>query len=276
MNKNVIYLLLLLLTTQIFSDNQTIWNKNIDWESNKIEIEIKTPLQIKDSTLSSERMRAENWIEDNLTIIFFKNILNIQVDSLMNVSEIINKDPDIYYLLDALGESITPEYNRLSTNLEYLDSKYSFPIYPDFISVFYKNSQHTKLIKKLDHRIYPDFTGLIIYVPEELPLYKKGENGSLKKVLFPQIYDEDMNLILDYTMVEPDYIKKWGMVMYGSTFNESVYQSRIGISPLRIIAKGLFGKNNSNIIISVKEAEKLTGSIENLKIISQSRILILN
>ena len=81
---------------------------------------------------------------------------------------------------------------------------------------------------------------------------------------------------MDYTMISPEYIKKWGMVIYGNSFDENLYQSRIGITPLRIIAKGLFGKNNSDIIISNKEANILIGTEENLKIISQSRILILN
>ncbi len=85
-----------------------------------------------------------------------------------------------------------------------------------------------------------------------------------------------MNIVMDFTMVEPNYIKKWGMVLYGSTFDESYYQDRVGIAPLRVIAKGLFGKNSSDIIISNKEAQKLIGSTDNIKIISQSRILIVN
>lgn len=272
-----IIILLLTVNISLFStSDEILWNKSVDWENNRIELNVKSPLNIKHSTLSTARMKSETWIDDNLTNIFFKNILDIPVDSLNSVSMTINKNPDTYYLLDNLSESLEPDYSRLTTNLEYLETKYSFPIYPDFASVFYKSTTHREAVKNLDHIEYGKYTGLIIYVPKELPLYRKDKNGVLTKVLFPKIYDDEMNLILDFTMVEPQFIKKWGVALYGTSFDESLYQERVGISPLRVVAKGLFGKNNSDIIISKEEADKLTGSIQNIKILSQARILIIN
>lgn len=272
----LIFISIFLSLSFINGDENVSWKKNVDWDSNRINIIIKSPLSHSSSTLSSTRRKAENRIEDNKTNIFFKNILDIRINSLYSVSEIINDKPNIYYKLDKLAEVLEPVQTILSTNLEYLDSHYSFPIYPDFVSVFYDQSQHINKLKKLDHRDYGDFTGLIIYVPETLPLYQKGRSGTLTKVLFPRIFDEDMNLVLDLSMITPEYMRKWGMVIYGESFDESLYQTRIGITPLRIVAKGLFGKNSSDIIISNEEADKLIGTDENLKIISQARILILN
>ncbi len=148
--------ILLICKTGLFSnENSPIsWDRNIDWERNKIEIEIKSSLNISDSTLSSTRLKAENRIHDNFTNIFFKNILTIPINSLESISSVINRKPEVYFLLDKLGESLTPEYSRLSLNLESLDSKYSFSIYPDLISVFYTQSQHTRVLKKLDHIEY--------------------------------------------------------------------------------------------------------------------------
>ena len=224
--------LILLLLTQFNGFSQEshniTWNKTIDWENNRVSIEIKSPLDINDSTLSSTRMKAENWIKDNLTNIFFNNILDIKIDSLHTVGETININPETYYKLDKLGENLALDYSRLTTNLEYLDSSYYFPIYPDFISVFYNQSQHKKLLKKLDHRDYGEFTGLIIYVPPNTSLYKKKRKGELSKVLLPRIFNEDMDIIVDYTMIEPEYMKKWGLVLYGNSFDESKYQNRIG------------------------------------------------
>ncbi len=280
MKKIILTILITFLSINFIhsEDNKTevTWRKTINWETNSIEIKIISPMNRNDTTLAAKRIKAENWVDDNLTNIFFKNILDIPINSLKNVSEIINDNPEIYYRLDALGEGLEAKDSILSTNLGYLESIYSFPIYPDFVSVFYKQSQHHKLLKKLDHLDYGEYTGLIIYIPDELPEYKKKVDGKLTRVLFPKIYDEDMNLIMDYTMVEPEYMKKWGMVIYGESYNEHNYQERIGITPLRTIAKGLFGKNSCDIILSKKEADKLIGATDNLKIISQARILIIN
>lgn len=276
--KKISILLIILNMSFLYAEmkDDVTWEKSVNWANNNIEITVKTPLTSSGSTLAATRLKAENWIQENKTSIFFKNILDIQINSMDSISDIINRSPEIYYNLDNLGKTIEPIQKKLSTNLEYYESKYKFPIFPDFGSIFYNQSQHVKTLKKLDHLDYGRFTGLIIYVPEELPLYQKNRDGRMTKVLFPKIFDEDMNLILDLTMVEPEYMNKWGMVIYGDSFNENIYQNRIGITPLRIIARGLFGKNNSDIIISKEEADKLIGASENIKIISQARILILN
>lgn len=276
MKKALLLILLFISISSVISENSVTWEKNVDWENNKIIIKVKSPLTLSGSTLASTRRKAENWINENKTNIFIKNILDIKINSLLNVSEIINSEPDIYYKLDQLAEKTNFSQTILSTNLEFLDSIYEYPIYPEFVSVFYSGSEHVKKLKKLDHRDYGEFTGLIIYVPKELPLYQKSVDGSLTKVLFPRIFDEDMNLIMDFSMVEPNFMHQWGMVLYGNSYNENLYQNRIGITPLRTIARGLFGKSNSDIIISKEEADMLIGTEENLKIISQGRILILN
>lgn len=275
--KNIFLILQLLLLIQLFSsDNNFVWNQNINWEENTIEIEIKSPLDITDSTLSTTRLKAENAIKDNFTNIFLKGVLSININSLENVSDVINREPGIYYKVDNLGESLTPIASNLSTNIEYLNVVYKYSIYPDLVQIFYSRSQNKKILKKLDHHEYGYYTGLIIYVENNLPLYKKGEKGNLTKVLFPKIYNQDMEIILDETMIEPDYMEKWGMVVYSSSFNEIQHQSRIGISPLRIAAKELFGKKNSDVIISTDEANKIIGNNKNLNVITQGRILIIN
>ncbi len=271
----IVYLLLTSLLFSNTSDDTISWENSVNWESNYIELRIKKQLSKNSSTLASRRLKAENWIDENLTEIFFKNILYFKINSLYNISDIINQNPNIYYQLEELSERLTTTDNILSKNLEYLESVYKVPIYPDLLSIFYSQNEHLNLYKKLDHLNYGNFSGLIIYVPEELPLYQKNSLGNLSKVLFPRIFNEDMELIYDFTMIEPEMMEKWGMVIYGESFDESRYQERVGITPLRIIAKGLFGKNNSDIIISNEEANKLTGTINNLKIITQGRILIL-
>lgn len=263
--KRVLLLILLTLTT-IYADSGISLESYIDWEENRVVLNIKSPLENRGSTLAATRRKAESYIEDNRISIFFSNILGVPVDSLSTVSDIINREPSIYFHLEDLAESMERTQSVLTTNLEYLDTSFQFPIYPDLISVFYTQSQHMKRLKKLDHREYGEFTGLIIYIPEELPL---------NRVIFPKIYDEDMNLVMDYTMIEPEYMKKWGMVLYNSSYDEYNYQSRIGIQPLRTIGLSLFGKNSCDIIISNEDADKLIGTEYNLDIVSQGRVVIL-
>lgn len=262
-----VLLILLFIPLFLKADESLTSESRVGWEENIVVLKIKSPLETRGTTLSAARRRAERNIEDNRISIFFSNILNIPIDSLNTVSDIINREPAIYFHLENLAENMERTQSVLTTNLEYLDTTLQFPIYPDLVSVFYAQSKHMNRVKKLDHREYGEFSGLIIYVPEDL---------EMTKVLFPKIYDEDMNLVMDYTMVEPEYMKKWGMVLYNSSFDEYNYQSRVGIQPLRTIGKYLFGKNSCDIIISNEDADKLIGTEYNLDIVSQGRVVILH
>lgn len=269
-------LLLIGISVKLFSMENLQWSQEILWEENLVKIEIKAPMDIRDSTLSSTRIDVENSITDNFTNIFLKGVLNIDINSLESVADVINREPGTYFKIDSLGESLKPTYSTLATNLEYLSMGYEYRLYPDLVEIFYSGSENQKVYKSLDHLEYGYYTGLIIYVENELPLYRKGIEGELTKVLFPKIYNEEMEIVVSKTMIEPEYMKKWGMVIYSDTFDEEKHISRIGISPLRVVAKELFGKNNSDIIISREEGDKLLGNEKNLGVITQGRILIIH
>ena len=119
-----------------------------NWEENNIEIKIRKSLINKNTTLASSRLKTENWIDDNKVNIFLKNVLDLQINSLENVSNIINVNPSIYYKLDNLAQNLDPYKKNLSTNLEYLEIIYKLPLYPDFVNVFYSQTQYLKQREK--------------------------------------------------------------------------------------------------------------------------------
>jgi hypothetical protein len=266
-------LLFLTLTTTLWG-NDYIWEQKSNWDNNTIEFNIKAPFELKDSTLSATRMKMENKINDQFRDIFLKGMLEFNISSLENIGDYINRQPGIYYELDELRLKSKPIYSRLTTNLDFIEVGYSYRIYPDLVKIFYNKTQNVKLYKDLTHWDYGKFTGLIIYVPRELPLYGKNSTGTLTPILFPAIYNQDMELIQDFTYVDPEYMEKWGIAVYSEDFDESIHQSRIGLFPLRIIAVELFGKNNGDIIITNQDSKKLKSNRENLNILTQGRILI--
>jgi hypothetical protein len=123
-----------------------------------------------------------------------------------------------------------------------------------------------------------EFSGLVIYAADELPI--QGEPNSdeefLKPAMFPRIYDENMRLIAEVKMVEPEFLKQWGIVGYSKDTNEAPFLERIGRTPLRTSAVRLFGTNRTDIIIPLEIANKLLQNDHNLDLISQGRILIIS
>ena len=83
-----------------------------------------------------------------------------------------------------------------------------------------------------------------------------------------------MNLIYEKNIVEPSRAKKQGIVLYTGTLDESMYRDRIGTEPLRIIARGVFGDNRTDPIISNEDAERILAKSENIDLLRQGKIVI--
>lgn len=268
---------LLLLPLSVFSNetNNLQWNKEIDWEKKNITITVKSMLDLKNATLAANRNRSEQLITESIPQIFLQAMLDFRVSSLHSAEDVFVAEPEIFHKLISLAENRKNEFSILSKNLTYLENTYIFPIYPDLVEIFYDGTTADTPEPLLTQYKTGRYSGLIIYVPEKLPLYKKSREGSLEPALFPRIFDEDMNLIVDKNTIIPHRIKKSGLVQYTRDFNEDPYLERVGLSPLRTIAIGIFGTNNTDIIISREAADKIRGNEENIKTISQGRILII-
>ena len=119
-----------------------------------------------------------------------------------------------------------------------------------------------------------DFSGIVIYVDNQLPMYGKQSNGAFSPSLFPRIFDEELNLVVGPLMVDPETIRKAGTVGY-QTLSDSLDLARIGQNPLRLKARGIFGTNNTDLIISTREADKILSRQNNLDLITQGKILII-
>ena len=83
-----------------------------------------------------------------------------------------------------------------------------------------------------------------------------------------------MNLIYEKNIVDPDQAKKHSIVLYTGTLDDSEYRDRIGTEPLRIIARGVFGDNRTDPIISNEDAERILAKKENIELLRQGKIVI--
>lgn len=57
--------------------------------------------------------------------------------------------------------------------------------------------------------------------------------------------------------------------------DESAYRDRIGANPLRVIARGVFGQNRTDPIISLSDSAQILSRPENLKLLQEGRIVII-
>jgi hypothetical protein len=91
--------------------------------------------------------------------------------------------------------------------------------------------------------------------------------------LFPKIYNETLEEVYSINFADLQYVIEEGLVLY--TEDDVDDNPRIGSNPLRIHAIGTVGEQPTNIIISSPDAERLHGSVNNLNLIKECRVVIL-
>lgn len=119
------------------------------------------------------------------------------------------------------------------------------------------------------------YSGIIIDARGLLPVHGEYMNDELQPALFPKIWDTNMNLIFEKNMVIPEVAMGNRIVQYDNSLNEKNFRTRVGTEPLRIVARGLFGVNRTDPIISNEDAAKILSSKENLQLIKEGKVVII-
>ncbi|MBQ0051415.1 MAG: OmpA family protein [Treponema sp.] len=145
-------------------------------------------------------------------------------------------------------------------NISSLLVKHRFP---------YKNP---KPIDSTASRVY---TGIIIDARGQMEVHGEFIKDKTYPCFFPEIWDENMNLIYERNMVEPESIIGKGLIHYDWTDDESSYQDRIGLDPMRIKARKVYGELRTDPVISREDALKILTVPENLRLLQEGKIVIL-
>ncbi len=120
-----------------------------------------------------------------------------------------------------------------------------------------------------------EFSGVVIYAAEPLPSVGLSKDMSAAPALFPRIFDEDMNLVLDRTMCRPEALAEWGMVGYTDTIDENEILVRTGQHPLRIAARAVFGIYSTDLVISNEAANRILTLAANIELLKDGKILVI-
>lgn len=118
------------------------------------------------------------------------------------------------------------------------------------------------------------YSGIIIDARGSLPVHGEYLHDELQPALFPKIWDSNMNLVFEKNMLYPEVGRKRLIVSYTDNLDERQYRNFIGNKPLRIVARGIFGVNRTDPIISRVDATKIL-SEQNVNLIKEGRVLII-
>ncbi|AAX17727.1 outer membrane protein [Borrelia turicatae 91E135] len=251
--------------------------RTIDWDTKIIYFDIIKPVDEDkfgrvglDST--SRLVFSVNDFKDTL---IRQSLFEMIIDSDNTFKDYFDSDPHLILYFSGLDSILKRGYTKYSEDLKSITVRYELCLFPDFVNLFIAHSKpymafYPLMDTSVDQFVY---TGIIIYAGDDYQ-FSSGGVVKLTDAFFIRIYDEDIKLYFDKKMVEPDALRKWGMLEYT---NDISYKNkdRVGNYPLRLIAKGVYGKNHSDIILDKYSINKIFSNKNNVNLLRQGKLVII-
>jgi hypothetical protein len=247
----------------------------MDWENGLFAVEITRDLDPSTDSLPRAKGDAETEIEARLAPLLVEALSAVQLDSARTFGNLLSADPTVFSSIRERALSASRDALFLSSDFSRLIARYSLPFFGERgIAAALAHGKEVPIRKRLGYTPSRPFTGLLISARGKLPLSGKSEEGALKPALFPRLFDQEMNVVLEKAMVSPEAIARWGMVGYADSLDDDVVFSRAGPNPLRIAARAAFGKSPTDIVISSEAARQLLTLDQNIALLREGKIVV--
>ena len=258
---------LVICAVNIFPD--PVSRVDVDWQNGIIGLSV---VHRVDDFSPEERSRLRRETFSNLGERFISAAGDLRISSSLSLEEWISRNPRrISDLLDALTK-IEPVSSSFSREFGELTFTFRLALFPDLAAVFLDHSRGYTPPPGLFHAPSANYTGVLIYAQDTYPVFGEDGDSNLVPVLFPRIWDTEMNIVFEPEMMDRETLLERGPVGYFRSLSSVELEDRVGPSPLRIVARGLFGIAPSDPVIPRSDALSLLNSPRAGEILQQGKI----
>ncbi len=214
-------------------------------------------------------------LESQLPAMLIRALTPVVMDSMHTAGQLLESDAGFFEGVAALARTAVPEEVHLSADFASMVERWRFPLFGSRgIASPLLPAQAQPVRRALGYVATRPFTGLVIVARGRLAAVGTGGTAALQPALFPRIWDEDMNLVLEAANCTPEALRARGMVAYLSNIDDPAIVTRAGTSPLRVIARAVFGTNPVDVVISREAARQLLTLPDNIRVLTEGRIAI--
>ena len=274
----VIFFAVFVFTAQIFSAldlNSALESKSsVDWTKNDFYSSISLDVRKQNLNSPAGKNAAEALIKLKMPSLVKDPLLTLFVDNSNYLGDVVS------------GGSINLE--QITEIIE--DGKRNSPVF----SADAKTLNTTNIIKitnlsaVLVRHQYPytaqepldsvpsrAYTGIIIDARGTVPVHGEYIESEVYPCFFPQIWDDNMNLIYERNMIDRNIASARGIVRYDYSDDDRRYEDVTGTDPLYIKAYKVYGRNRTDPILRRRDALKILTVPENLELLKSGKVTIL-
>ena len=258
------------------AENKTVISSEstIDWSSSAFVSEVRLDTERAGISMPSGKRASINFMEAKLPDLIKDPLLSLYVNSKQQLGDlIIANDITLEQLTKIIDEgkkspSIFTDGTLTLKTIHTIDLK-------EISSLMIKHHFPYRNAKPIDNVSSRVYTGIIIDARGTLDVHGEFMEDSVYPCFFPQVWDENMNLIYERNMGNPEAEFKNGMIGYDWRDDETNYHSRIGSDPLHIKARKVYGHLRTDPVISREDALKILSVPENVKLLEEGKVIIL-
>jgi hypothetical protein len=247
----------------------------MDWEEGVLSVEVSYQLDPATDSLPRAKWDAEMEIEARRAALLMEAMAGVSLDSARSFGDAFATDPALMEAVRARVLDARREALFLSSDFRRLVARYRIPFFGDKgIAAALVHGRETPIHRQLGYTASQPFSGILISATGKLPSRGTSAEVPLKPALFPRIFDQDMNLVLDRSMVSPEATVRWGVVGYTDDRDSPVVTTRLGLNPIRIVARAVFGKNSADVVIPGDAARQILTLRENIELLREGKIVV--
>ena len=252
----------------------------VDWSTLQVTSRISLDLASAGLKLPAGRTQGEIFLTSSYSNLIKSCLLEIQVDSSSVIGDLVNSGETSLSQIERLALSAKSVAPALSSDMRNIFTTQEISM-SGISAALLKHNYPSPVARTLNPVTSASYTGIIIIAADELPVHGMKSSALPIPCLFPKIWDSDMNLIYERSMLE---IKDITIVNYSSLDNifqknptglSSSLRKAVGDRPLRIFARGVFGIKPTDLIIDKNDAMLIISSEENRRLLSQGKVAVI-
>jgi hypothetical protein len=275
----LVVLFSILLSGMLYADFDELARRgSVLWDQGAIVLQVETKVSAEERLSPGVRFQAEQRIEEALPTLYIEAVEGILVNSDQTVGQRLAASDLLFRSLSELAvRGAQKQSASFSKDLHRVLVQYRFPLYgpTGLIAPFVQHERPFPISRLLGFAPTRTFTGLVIYARGELPSYGKPGKERVNPSLLPRLFDEHTNPVLIPEMCDPQFLVRWGLAAFVFADDETPFRERIGDLPLRTMARGVFGRNATDLLLPDEAVRQLLTREANRRLLREARILII-
>ncbi len=237
----------------------------VDWSQSRISIIAEAPIPSTRLNRASARQQAIRNLDERMLQLLIEGIMHLRLDSGSTLADRQDGARSLMQNIDEIYSNRIQEYSRVSSDLQSVQLRYHFQLYPYIISSFISHDIARPVPHRLGWAPRAEYSGIIIYAALH----------EIHGALLPKIRSADGTIVYDHSMVPPEILRTRGAVRYFTDPGSTDISEHVGNTPVRITAVGGFGDTLTDVELAERDVHAILSNPSTRRAMQEGRIAII-